>query len=424
LQDGAVLIAGGFTTATDDGGNLLLQATSSAELFDPRTGEFEPISGLMDRPRAMHTATLLPNGQVLIVGGTEAGWFTADSSLAVVQPAKETILPSFIIYDPTARDFIKSEGGQVNAGKLNVPRAGHAAALVDLGTATNQDAFVVFVGGGFGINSALERDDQCRSAGKTYELFGRFTMNNEQGKPTITSRFLYCMDTANTFGAFGVSRHLHTMAVAKESRQVLIMGGVDVSDLDAQPPAPVIEVYEAPASADDAPNNPGVFPSISFQSEIDWNGEETIGAGIQASQPFITSSGIIFTGGISPGDMVHKAAIIASGSGELKAFPSLDNPRAFHQAAICYDALGQKERYLLLGGSIDTTFNGSNSVGIFNSDSDAQQFEKTSELILTEPRAFHLATSLKSGAVLVTGGWGLTGTISASAELINCSGHK
>lgn len=60
LPDGQVLVAGG----SDDDGNLL----ASAELFDPVTGTWS-FTGPMTSPRAGHFAALLPNGTVAAVGG-------------------------------------------------------------------------------------------------------------------------------------------------------------------------------------------------------------------------------------------------------------------------------------------------------------------------------------------------------------------
>jgi hypothetical protein len=68
LRDGRVLIAGGFVCCIVEGQTVSETATAAAELFDPATGNFTP-TGPMAVPRALHQATLLSDGRVLVSGG-------------------------------------------------------------------------------------------------------------------------------------------------------------------------------------------------------------------------------------------------------------------------------------------------------------------------------------------------------------------
>lgn len=59
LNDGRVLVVGGKTQS---------DVTPSAEIFDPTTGDWTAV-GRLSTPRMNHAAALLPNGDVLIIGG-------------------------------------------------------------------------------------------------------------------------------------------------------------------------------------------------------------------------------------------------------------------------------------------------------------------------------------------------------------------
>ncbi len=65
LANGEVLVVGGFTR---DASNQSLIA-NSAELYDPAAGTWR-LTGGPNLPRSYHTATLLLNGKVLVVGGS------------------------------------------------------------------------------------------------------------------------------------------------------------------------------------------------------------------------------------------------------------------------------------------------------------------------------------------------------------------
>ncbi len=62
LPDGKVLVAGGSSGA---------ESLDSAELYDPATGKWNA-TGRLNGPRDAHTAMLLEDGKVLILGGQNA----------------------------------------------------------------------------------------------------------------------------------------------------------------------------------------------------------------------------------------------------------------------------------------------------------------------------------------------------------------
>jgi len=85
LPDGLVLIAGG-STLDASGGNT--STTATVELYSPKTGLFSA-TGSMSTARAFQTATVLPDGRVLIVGGEDtdsAGKSAALASAELYQP--------------------------------------------------------------------------------------------------------------------------------------------------------------------------------------------------------------------------------------------------------------------------------------------------------------------------------------------------
>jgi N-acetylneuraminic acid mutarotase len=83
LPDGKILVVGGYTRI-----NLADELVSTAELFDPVTAAWSP-AGTLSTPRASHTATLLPDGRVLVMGG-ESALGTENKSTELYDPATKT----------------------------------------------------------------------------------------------------------------------------------------------------------------------------------------------------------------------------------------------------------------------------------------------------------------------------------------------
>lgn len=111
LRDGRVLVAGGHP----DANTIFADATASAELYDPETGTFTP-TGSMTVGRCGHTATLLPDGKVLIVGGWTYWWYFGWETLGSAE-----------LYDPETGSF-RLVGAMRYGGRTH-----HTATLLDSG---------------------------------------------------------------------------------------------------------------------------------------------------------------------------------------------------------------------------------------------------------------------------------------------------
>jgi hypothetical protein len=108
LQNGEVLLAGGsFATGTSQ------TAQPNAEFFDPNNVTFTA-TGAMNHPRQHHTATLLPDGRVVMIGGDDG----------------ETPTNTAEIYNAATGAFTDT------AGTLAAARTQHAAALTNSGASS------------------------------------------------------------------------------------------------------------------------------------------------------------------------------------------------------------------------------------------------------------------------------------------------
>lgn len=113
LTDGRVLIVGGRNNNCTS--NCPIFALDSAEIFDPATGNFTQ-TGFLNYSRYNHTATLLSDGRVLILGGET----TEDLGTGNDQ------VPWAEVYDPATGRF-------TTWTSLVVPRSSHAVTLLNNG---------------------------------------------------------------------------------------------------------------------------------------------------------------------------------------------------------------------------------------------------------------------------------------------------
>jgi hypothetical protein len=143
LRDGRVLVVGG-ADLMDGIDNL-----ATAELYDPLTGKFTR-TGSMAQGRADHTATLLGDGRVLIAGGFGGGTLP----LATAE-----------IYDPASGAFTAT-------GPMTVARQNHTANLLPGGQ--------VLIAGGIDDNShVLASAELYDPASGTFHATGSMTAARE-----------------------------------------------------------------------------------------------------------------------------------------------------------------------------------------------------------------------------------------------------
>ena len=124
LADGRVVVIGGESAGA--GGSWPLEI----ELYDPQTGEFTVSGASLSAGRAHHTADLLPDGRVLVVGG--------------VRP-NGLVLQSAVFYDPVNDTF-------GNPSNLVSPRVGHTTHVLPDGDLLVIGGSTLFsLGGAFGL---------------------------------------------------------------------------------------------------------------------------------------------------------------------------------------------------------------------------------------------------------------------------------
>ncbi|MCK9365151.1 MAG: DUF1566 domain-containing protein [Syntrophales bacterium] len=130
LQNGKVLIVGGHTNVN------ITDVLATAELYDPASRTFT-LTGSMNVPRWGHTATLLPDGKVLIAGGYN---YTSGS---------HTNLDSAELYDPATGQFT------LLASKMSSPRRQHTATPF---TDPTTKAPKILIAGGINSGGAAQSD--------------------------------------------------------------------------------------------------------------------------------------------------------------------------------------------------------------------------------------------------------------------------
>ncbi|MGA9772148.1 MAG: kelch repeat-containing protein [Blastocatellia bacterium] len=209
LSDKRVLITGGT------GANRDIRGLRSAEIYDSLTGVFTE-TGHMSEPRLDHTATLLPNGSVLITGGYS------------IQISSSELASTAELYDPATNSFSL-------VASMNFYRYKHSAVLLSDGR--------VLIAGGIATDPGKPRyttaeifDPATNSFVKTGDMIlDRFKVRNgavllKNGKVLIAggSWGLEVYDPATGRFSFKPSQMMtryYSTATLLANGEVVIIGG-------------------------------------------------------------------------------------------------------------------------------------------------------------------------------------------------------
>jgi hypothetical protein len=210
LPDGTILIAGGMRRNQD--------FYRSAEIFDPATNQFHRV-GDMSLARVGPAAVLLSSGKVLILGG----WIGHDTTDGVEE------------YDPATKKFAV-------LGKMTVKRARPSATLLG-------DGDVLIAGGGDSDGAGgVATAELYHPATRTFEALpsmhdgrishtatllndGRVLIVGGRGSKVNAGAEIYDPHTKKfvVTGNLNVERYKHTAALLPDGR-VLVAGGSDARD--------------------------------------------------------------------------------------------------------------------------------------------------------------------------------------------------
>jgi N-acetylneuraminic acid mutarotase len=342
LTNGKLLVVGG-----QDGSNAPL---SSVERYDPFANTWSAGAALTTA-RSDHTATLLDNGRVLVVGGRST------SGTAALNTAQ--------LYDPTTNTWS-------NAGNLAAARSQHTATRLRSGK-------VLVIGGQHNAN--------VLASAEIYD--------------PVTNAW-------TSAGSMATARRLHTATAvaAGIGDDVIVIGGLDVGSNGTAFGLTSVERYSASSNSWFTFSAQLSDQRYSHTATARPNGDILIAGGISAR---ISGLSVVPTSRDSVERFDYGTLTVAA-AGQLR------DARGRHSATLLPSG-----KLMLIGGVNDGTSPAYlQSIETF----DLATGDATLEPAMATARADHTATLIPTGAILVAGGRASAATVTASAALVRTAAES
>ncbi len=417
LPSGEVLVVAG------SGGAAAHGATATAEIFDPVGKSFRATTGPLSKARVFHTATLMSDGTVLIVGGTG----TNSNDVAEVE-----------LFDPATGQF------RIVA-TLSTPRSSHTAVRV---TAPASGMEEVLIAGGKGPDGAttsveiltynasqktatvrnappLAEARQNHSATRLHNGQVLITGGTSVDYQPVASVERWTGYAFTTDGQLNHPRREHH-ATLLPTGQVLVAGGLDVHAVAAT------ELYTPGSGFRDIGNL--VTPRFYSAAVGLRTGQVLYLGGFDTSEITVLKQAELydpFWAGVGPmheGRQDHSATLLQDGrvllaGGGDGGSGTRSTAELFDPATGTFTSVGMVEARskhaaamlgngaVLLAGGQNTGTQFLASAEVF--DPTAGSFSRTASL--SSPRLGHTATALADGRVMIAGGFGPT--VWASTEI-------
>jgi hypothetical protein len=313
-------------------------ATSLPDLRLYPDERFRCSSAKLARPRAFHTATLLPNGKVLVVGGLTP---TPDANEESFGAGSVFVTAEAEIYDPATGTF-----AAVVEDGTPVPRAYHNAAFV--GTRADGAFQVLLVGGAtadatsaaFGINTGAAPGTRI----VPFDTSGSFPnplMTAAAPAELLTYDPVTNAITREAFAGFKPGVY---QGAATFPNGLAVAGGIDWMNMPLQPTIPTTLRTEVSRAAE-TPRGVALATA-------------RMGASMTALGD---DSALVWSGQITPTDPAGELVTGLAAGGTVKVMPvalPTAPPTQFHTATLLpSDGTAVNRTLIVTGGFVETTMN-------------------------------------------------------------------